>query len=558
MTHLPRLLIQYRQYLLLLLPVIIVYGCGWGIPLMEVDAVQYANISRDMAHTGSYLEVYDSGADYLDKPPMLFWLSALSIKLLGVSAFAYRLPSFCFALIALYSCYRLCRMYYNSSIAWMSTLVLATSQALFLVNHDVRTDTMLMGWVTLSLWQLAAWYQSGKWHNFLLATLAIAGGIMTKGPIALMIPVFAFVPHFLLRRQWRNLFRWEYLLMLVLIALLLTPVLVGLYRQFDLHPEKVMYGQRGISGVRFFLWTQSFGRITGESTWHEFSSFSFLFENMLWSFMPWILFFIPALISAIGGLVRRRFRLQDHEEAISTAGFVISYCALASSQAQLPHYIFVVFPLAAIITGRWLYTVATTLPRLARGLWIVHLVIFILLWLLLIVLLYYSFPEIDKLKAGICLLAALSACVLLYRSTRGAAPLLRLCALNAAWLNLLVNLFLYPALLQYQPSVPVSAWLKKEDIRMSDFYTCQFEENRSLSFSNDYTVNTIATPLQLPMGAYCLVNEPLMDSLPKDSFRVAYQGESMHITMLTLPFLNPATRAGETGRYYIIYRNVTF
>ncbi len=552
MKHAIRLLITYRQYLLLLVPVMIVYGCGWGIPLMEVDAVQYANISREMARSGNYLEVYDAGADYLDKPPMLFWLSALSIKLLGVTAWAYRLPSFCFALLALYSCYKLCRIYYNQHIAWISTLVLATSQAFFLINHDVRTDTMLMGWVTLSLWQLAAWYQGGKWHHFLMATLAIAGGIMTKGPIALMVPAFAFVPHFLLRRQWRNLVRWEYLLMLALIALLLTPVLVGLYRQFDLHPEKVMYGQRGISGVRFFLWTQSFGRITGESTWHEYSSFSFLFENMLWSFMPWILFFIPALIRAVVLLVRKRFRLSGNEEAISTAGFIISYCALASSQAQLPHYIFVVFPLAAIITGRWLYQITTTRITLSKGLWITHLVIFILLWLALFVLLYYSFPAIDKLKAGLCLLIAMSGVVFCYRKARGLTPLVRLCALNAAGLNFIVNLFLYPALLQFQPNVPVTAWIRAHALNMDHFYTCQFDENRSISFSNDYEVKTVATPELLQAGEYCLLKGPVWDTLNRQHFDIAYLGQSMHITMLTLPFLNPATRARETEPYYII------
>jgi 4-amino-4-deoxy-L-arabinose transferase-like glycosyltransferase len=549
-----RIFLQDRQNILLLVLIIIVLLSGWGIPLMEVDAVQYANISREMMHSGNYLQVYDSGADYLDKPPMLFWLSALSMRLFGVSAMAYRFPSFCFTLITLYSCFRLCRIWYNRDIAWISVFVLASCQAMFLISHDVRTDTMLMGWVTLSLWQLAAWYQAGKWKHFLLATVAIAGGIMTKGPVALMIPAFAFLPHFILRREWRNIFRWEYLLMAVLIVLLLSPVLAGLYLQFDQHPEKIMYGQQGISGVRFFLWTQSFGRITGESTWHEYSSFTFLFENMLWSFLPWILFFIPALCLALVDLFRKKFRLSGLEEAITTGGFLISYCALASSQAQLPHYIFVAFPFAAIITGKFLYNITAEklYPVLKKVLWISHIVIFVLLWIALIALLYFAFPVWNKLSISLVLAAVLVLCAILYRRINSLPPLIKLCIIPFTGINLLVSVFLYPALLQYQPSVPVTAWIKAQHVGKARFYTCNFDENRSISFYNDYTVKTVATPEALQQNDYCLLKGQVWDTMQQQHFEVLYKGESMHITMLTFPFLNPATRSRETELYYII------
>ena len=45
-----------------------------GIPLIDIDAAQYASMSREMAGSGNYLQLYDLGKDYLDKPPLLFWL----------------------------------------------------------------------------------------------------------------------------------------------------------------------------------------------------------------------------------------------------------------------------------------------------------------------------------------------------------------------------------------------------------------------------------------------------------------------------------------------------
>ncbi|MDP9040448.1 MAG: glycosyltransferase family 39 protein, partial [Bacteroidota bacterium] len=258
---------ENRLFFSFIVVCILLYLLGWLIPLMEIDAVQYANISREMLGNKQYIQLYDLGKDYLDKPPMLFWLSAMSMKIFGVSDFSYRLPSYLFSALAIYSTYRFSLLFYNPRIAWLSALVLASCQAIFLITHDVRTDTMLMGWVMLSIWQLAVWYSANRWRNLILASVAITGGMMTKGPIALMVPVFAFLPHFILQRKFSQLFRWQYLVILFIIAILLFPMSLGLYRQYDLHPEKVMYGQKGISGLRFFYWTQSFGRITGESTW---------------------------------------------------------------------------------------------------------------------------------------------------------------------------------------------------------------------------------------------------------------------------------------------------
>ncbi|MCX6204981.1 MAG: glycosyltransferase family 39 protein, partial [Bacteroidetes bacterium] len=139
------------------------------IPLMDIDAAQYASISREMLERKSFLQFYENGRDYLDKPPMLFWLSGLSLKIFGIHDWAYRLPSFLFIIIAVYATYRFSLLYYQKTVAQLSAMVLATSQAVFLITHDVRCDTMLMGWVMLSIWQLAAWFESGKWKYFIVA-----------------------------------------------------------------------------------------------------------------------------------------------------------------------------------------------------------------------------------------------------------------------------------------------------------------------------------------------------------------------------------------------------
>ena len=84
------------------------------IPLMDIDAAQYASISREMLERKSYLQFFDLGQDYLDKPPMLFWISGLFMKIMGIHDWAYRLPSFLFAWLSVYSTYRLAILFYKN------------------------------------------------------------------------------------------------------------------------------------------------------------------------------------------------------------------------------------------------------------------------------------------------------------------------------------------------------------------------------------------------------------------------------------------------------------
>ena len=94
------------------------------------------------------------------------------------------------------------------------------------------------------------------------------------------------------------------------------------------------------------------------------------------------------LFNTIKNLLQQKFMLLAKEEAISIAGFVITYFALASSRVQLPHYIFVVFPFASIITANFLFGLlfANRWKPLLKPLLLLHSTIFIFIWIGLILL----------------------------------------------------------------------------------------------------------------------------------------------------------------------------
>lgn len=531
----------------------------WQIPVIDIDAAQYASMSREMMENGSYLKLYDLGFDYLDKPPMLFWLSSLSLSFFGVFDWAYRLPSVVMLLLGIYATYQFTLLFYQRTIAQLAATILASSQAVFLMVHDVRCDTMLLGWVMFSLWQLAAWYQTNQWKHFILAFAAIAGGMMTKGPIALMIPVFAFVPHFVLRREWKQFFRWQYIPGLLIVAILLVPMSIGLYQQFDLEPGKVFHGRAIQSGLRFYYWTQSFGRYTGENVFNEMNHFTFLLENMLWSFLPWILFFLVGLWLVIRQLIQQKCRIGKEEEWISAGGFIITYCILARSQAQLPHYIFVVLPLAAITTAKAVYTLLfeKKYPRLTRVLFWIHTVIFLLLWAAAIVLMVWPFPQIHWLVKLISIFGLLLYGWVLFKPGGSLPKLMRMALLTVIGVNLCLATGFYPHLLQYQFGNTVAKVLDEKKIRKERVVLYNIDESRALHFYGNHIFQRKTDSLSLRSGDILITRKESLSALQQrfPKLSTIFEGAYYGVSMLSLPFLNPQTRSKETVPYVLVVLN---
>jgi 4-amino-4-deoxy-L-arabinose transferase-like glycosyltransferase len=105
----------------------LVYIAGLFVPLMDNDSGHHADIALRMYLTGDYVTLYDHRGDYIDKPHFLFWTSALSYHLFGVTSFAYRFPSFLFTILGTYSIFRLGKELYGHEIGKLAALIAASS-----------------------------------------------------------------------------------------------------------------------------------------------------------------------------------------------------------------------------------------------------------------------------------------------------------------------------------------------------------------------------------------------------------------------------------------------
>ena len=263
---------------------------------------------------------------------------------------------------------------------------------------------------------------------------------------------------------------------------------IGLYQQFDMHPEKVVNGKTGTSGLRFFFWVQSFGRITGENAWRNGVYFTYLFETMFWSFAPWIVLFIAGYITSIVNIFKKD-RFFETKELITLGGFTLGYASLASSKYQLPHYIFVVYPLIAVTTARFIVDVLGKkmdgifgkMLKILRG---VQWAVVSALWLLPFFILIYTFPLFDSGFALLnpVLIAMVVFAVLYIVFAIQNKQLVFSTVYTVIAINLFLNLYFYRELLKYQESSEVGSEISAMKLPQDAFFTYKYPTMGALHF----------------------------------------------------------------------------
>jgi hypothetical protein len=439
-----------RSYILALIALGVIAAMGSTLDVMEVDPAQYASISRDLLHSNDWLQLHYRGRDYLDKPPLLFWLSALSFKLFGVHAWSYKLPSILFAFLGIYATLRFARLHHPLPVARTAALMFGGSAAWVLMTNDVRCDTILTGSVITAIWLGMAWLEQGRWWQLVGCAVAVAAGMLAKGPMGLMAPALALGGHVIATGRWRALLDARLLVVPLLIALLLLPMSIGLYEQHGTH------------GLKFYFWEQSFGRITGESRWKDDSPVFFFTHELLWQMLPWTVFVLLGLWHSGRALLRR----MPWPEHASLLGALLVFLAISLSRFKLPHYLYVVLPLFAVMAARAWHAEGMQLPRR------IHVAVLVLLWGLAVTVSIVAFPE-GSIPFVLMLCAALIVLLLYRLRPDGSGGLF----MASFWVMVAVAMSLnghfYPNILRYQANAQAGRWAATVGLDKDHFYGMQ-------------------------------------------------------------------------------------
>ncbi len=473
---------------------------GLFVPITGPDGTLYAAIAKTMVQRNNYAELFAYGKDWLDKPHFPFWVTAFFFKCFGFKTWAYKLPAILFLLMGAGYTYLFGRALYNKQIGLWAVLILLTAQHIILSNNDVRAEPYLTGLIIAAVYHFYKAHTGNNYGHLLAACLFTACAIMTKGPIALVPIGGAIAGHFMITRQWKQLFNLRWLIALVLILLFILPELYSLYLQFDLHPEKLIFDRHNVSGIRFFFWDSQFGRFFNTGPIKGNGDLLFFVHTTLWAFLPWSLL----LFAAIFQFIKKGSRHVRHTEWYCLCGSMLTFLLFSASKFQLPHYLNIVYPFFAIITAQYLYRIK--IEKSVKAIRIIQTVIIALLLLVAGLLHYFYRPETFTISIGICLFILLLALVMLPQAiTNSVIPRILLRTLLASFIiNLYLNTVFYTSLLRYQSGSEAAMWINQHNPQKLLVVQIKDDYVSAMNFYSDEPVITIKEGVQLPKEPFIL------------------------------------------------------
>lgn len=337
MTNHARHPIGVTRALLALALVALCWRIG-SYPLLEPDEGRNVEVAREMARTGDYVLPHLNGLPYLDKPAPYFAAVAVSVKLFSASETAARLASLVCTLLSVALVFRFGRRLGEPITGDLSALALATMPLVLAFSRTVIFDPALAFLETLGLY--AAWcaleggLSSGRWSGLMWAALGL--GTITKGPVALLIPLLVLGVYALTARvSLRPLFRhgaWLWFL------------IVGL-------PWFVAVSLRRPDFPHYAFIYESFERVT-TGTMGRGGPLWYFIPIALAGAFPWS---GPALAGAARAWRRRGERLTpEARPAIFLAAWALVPLVFFSlSQSKLPGYYLPALPAWALAAGLW-------------------------------------------------------------------------------------------------------------------------------------------------------------------------------------------------------------
>lgn len=177
------------QFLLALLSLII-FSIGTGIvPLFDWDEINFAESAREMIVSGNYLTVQINYEPFWEKPPLFIWMQVLSMKLFGINEFSARFPNAVAGVATVLVLFNIGVRMRNIRFGLLWVLTYVGSLLPFFYFKSGIIDPWFNLFIFLGLYYFIKYqHHSGKSVlNTLLSALFIGLGILTKGPVALLL-----------------------------------------------------------------------------------------------------------------------------------------------------------------------------------------------------------------------------------------------------------------------------------------------------------------------------------------------------------------------------------
>ena len=347
--------------------------------LFDPDEGRYAEIPRELLARGNWVTPTLNFVTYFEKPPLLYWLSAISFWLFGLNEWAARLTPVLSAFLGLYVAYALGRRMWGARGGILSALILGTSLLWTIIGREAVIDTLLstLVFATLAFWWLAhtqvetsnerRWekyfYDIGFWVSLGLAFLA-------KGPVVVVLAGGSIFFYLLICKQWKALKGMGWLWGVPLCALIAAPwfILVAMHNPSYNH---------------FFWYGQNFARFLGIGKNREHvKGFFYFIEFLPLIFFPWSCFVASAAFGWKKLKIWPPDTLRRRSVIFLLSCFLFITLFFSASTSKLITYILPAVPFMAVLMGGYFDTLirrnnSVLFPR--AGVWILGILIVVVI-----------------------------------------------------------------------------------------------------------------------------------------------------------------------------------
>ncbi|MDP5239891.1 glycosyltransferase family 39 protein [Uliginosibacterium sp. 31-16] len=307
------------RWLLFLLPAVLFLMNLGGAPLFDVDEGAFSEATREMFVRHDFLSTWLNGAPRFDKPILIYWCQAVFVWLFGPNEWSFRLPSalaasgWCYA-VGLFAWQR-----FGRTAGILACGIAATSLGVHVIGRAATADALLNMLLALAL--LDGWrhLESGQRTPLLRSYVWIGLGVLTKGPIALLVPGATTLIYCLTAHRFKDWLRSVFnpLGWVILLAITVPWYAAAL----------AIHGQDFING---FILKHNVQRFSGSLEGHSGSMFYYvlMIPALL---LPWLSWLIAAVrqLPADWKLPERRFLW---------LWFLFVTVFFSLSGTKLPHY----------------------------------------------------------------------------------------------------------------------------------------------------------------------------------------------------------------------------
>ncbi len=526
---------------------IVIIGTMLPLP-MVINAAKYAQVSREILESGDWINLTIGGEAYDQKPPLLFWLGSLFFSVFGVSTAAWKLGVLAVSAGGVYATYRLGKLLYGELAGRLAAFFWACSLGFLYYHNDIHTDTLLADTVIFSVWQLAAFFRDKKKIHFYLGIAGVGLSMLAKGPVGLAIPAFATGTHLLLHRQWKEIFHTRWLIAILIVALMITPALWGLFNQF------------GTEGIKFYFWTNNMGRITG-SYYGKNNDLFFYLHTMIYLLAPFTVFAVAGLVKNVATLFRSAARKKTPVEYYTSGAIVFFLVILSIAKTKNPHYLLPVMPFFMILAARFMLSVSsgetgTLLRKAAMGF---NFFLAAVLWIILLLFMLWLFPEREAwIWAGLVIFMVL----MVVSATKYHGVSKQVALLSVALFAFLfsLNVSIYPKLADYHAPFRAIQTYNEKSLPGEEMHLFMHgSRNWEIFFYTRDPGLYFGSPDSLPAllrhnNDWVFTDTKGCEAIIKAAGNARIVEEYKHnsLSQIRLPFLLPKTRESKLGKRFLI------